>query len=264
MTFDPVRKRQFWLDFALKYETEFVPDQIPPQGQPLYVSVLANCLAGGFLLGLADRVRPTLEAIVTWMESRPEPAMGLFNGPRDFWHDDYYALYAWRRTLGLATWLCGREGAERHFAAALSAEWDCWHKATPDQVKRDGSLRRDRLGENLALALAANQPKIGVYFFAEAGGGPFEELGSLPMLGAYACTRMLGSETMTPAFIEEARQLLDAALWPDCLSEGRYTEPALWMKFLYFDSGMARTPEAALARLYDFMPGVKRPDFVPR
>ena len=60
----------------------------------------------------------------------------------------------------------------------------------------------------------------------------------------------------------QARQFLEATLWPDLLSEGRYVEPALWMKFLFYDSGEARTPERALARLYDFMPGVRRPDFV--
>lgn len=264
MTFDPVRKRQFWLDFALKYETEFVPDKIPPQGQPLYVSVLTNCLITGFLLGLADRVRPTLEAIVAWMESRPEPAIGLYDGPRDFWHDDYYALYAWRRTLGLAKWLSGREGSETHFAQALSAEWDCWHKATPRQLESDASLRRDRLSENLALALAAAQPKIGMYFFSEVDTGGFENMGYLQVLGTYGCAEMLAKETVTSDFLQKAHQLLDAALWQECLSEGRYAEPALWMKVVYFDTGMARTPAQALGHLYDFMPGVKRPDFIDR
>ena len=32
----------------------------------------------------------------------------------------------------------------------------------------------------------------------------------------------------------------------------------------YYDSEIARTPERALARLYDFMPGTRRPDFVDR
>ena len=45
MTFDPVRKRKLWLDFGLKYETEFMPDQIPPQGpRPLSGRLLGNHL----------------------------------------------------------------------------------------------------------------------------------------------------------------------------------------------------------------------------
>ena len=263
MTFDPVRKRQFWLDFALKYETEFVPDKIPPQGQPPYVSVLTNCLVTGFLLGLADKVRPTLESIVAWMEGRPEPAIGLFNGPRDFWHDDYYALYTWRRTLGLAKWLCGHDGAETHFAQALSAEWDCWHKATPAQLE-DSGLRRARLGEHLALALAARQPELGLLFYQDEGPADPKDLPPLEMLGVYACLRLKEGEAHSRNFIDEARPFLKAGLWEELLSEGRYTEPALWMKFVFYDSDVARTPERALARLYDFMPGVARPGFLDR
>jgi hypothetical protein len=31
-TFDPVRKRKFWLDFNLNYETRFEPEEIPARG----------------------------------------------------------------------------------------------------------------------------------------------------------------------------------------------------------------------------------------
>ena len=196
------------------------------------------------------------------MERRPEPAPGLFAGPRDFWHDDYHALYTWRRTLGLAKWLCGQEGSETHFAAALSAEWDCWHKATAAQLEADAGLRRSRLDEQLVLALAAKQPQLGLYFFTEAEVPDPKDLPYLQLLGVYGCLRLKQGQAYEAAFREEARRFLDATLWPELLSAGRYTEPALWMKFLYYDSGEARTPERALARLYDFIPGAKRPSFV--
>ena len=38
---------------------------------------------------------------------------------------------------------------------------------------------------------------------------------------------------------------------------------ALWLKAIYFDSGVVRTPEQAIAKAYDSMPGIERPDFVP-
>ena len=264
MTFDPVRKRQFWLDYALEYETKFVPDSIPLQGQPLYVSALTNCLVTGYLLGLVDQVRPTLEAVVDWMDDRPEPARGLFSGPRDFWHDDFYALYTWRRTLGLAKWLCGQEGSERHLKGALEAELDCWEQATPRQLRDDGALRRARLGEHLVVALAAGQPVTGLTFYTGAETGSFQELPLLHALGVYMASRLLNPPPTTPEDVEEVRPFLDAGLWEDCLSVGRYIEPALWMKVLFHDSGIAPTPERSLAKLYDYIPGVKRPDFVPR
>ena len=57
-TFDPVRKRKFWLDFNLAYEMRFEPDEIPAKGQPLYLSTMTNSLITAYLLGLGDRVRP--------------------------------------------------------------------------------------------------------------------------------------------------------------------------------------------------------------
>jgi hypothetical protein len=37
----------------------------------------------------------------------------------------------------------------------------------------------------------------------------------------------------------------------------------LWLKAIYFDSGAVRTPEEVIAKAYDSMPSVERPDFVP-
>lgn len=261
-TFDPVRKRKHWLDFSLKYETEFVPDQIPPQGQPLYVSVLTNCLITGYLLGLADRVRPTLQAVVAWMDSQPGPKPGLFSGPRDFWHDDWYALYAWHRTLGLAKWLCGMAGAEKHFGTALAAEMTCWRTATPEQIEADGDLRRARLLEHLALALAARLPRAGTDFDEAAGRPDPQELPRIQVFATWACRHLTARRPRDEEFRERARLAMASAIWPDYLSVGRYTEPALWMKFLFHDSGEVSTPEQALLRLYDFLPGGKRPSFV--
>ena len=124
--------------------------------------------------------------------------------------------------------------------------------------------RRARLGEYLALALAANQPEIGFYFFQEGGMPDLDKLSYRQLLGVFGCLRLKEGEAYKPEFMGQARQFLEATLWPDLLSEGRYVEPALWMKFLFYDSGEARTPERALARLYDFMPGVQRPTFVER
>ena len=40
-------------------------------------------------------------------------------------------------------------------------------------------------------------------------------------------------------------------------------EAALWLKAIYFDSGIVETPAQAIARAYDSMPGVTRPGFLP-
>ena len=39
-------------------------------------------------------------------------------------------------------------------------------------------------------------------------------------------------------------------------------QAALWLKAIYFDSGVVHTPEQAFAKAYNSMPGVQRPDFM--
>jgi hypothetical protein len=43
---------------------------------------------------------------------------------------------------------------------------------------------------------------------------------------------------------------------------GVLQEPELWLKAIYFDSGVARTPEQAIAKAYDSMSWLERPIFV--
>ncbi len=64
-------------------------------------------------------------------------------------------------------------------------------------------------------------------------------------------------------FLTMGIEYLSRSLWPELLSVGRLTEMALWLKVFVQDSGVARTPEETIARAYDVMPGIKRPDFVP-
>ena len=40
-------------------------------------------------------------------------------------------------------------------------------------------------------------------------------------------------------------------------------EAALWLKAIYFDSGVAQTPEQAIAKAYDCMPGHTTSGFHP-
>jgi len=263
-TFDPVRKRKFWLEFNLAYEMRFEPDAIPARGQPLYLSTRTNSLVTAFLLGLGDRVRPALEATVEWMESRPEPAVGLFDDEQDHWRDGWYALYAWRRTLGVAKWLCGIDGAESDFKRALLAEWQSWEKAEPEDAERDFHLRREALPEHLSMALAARDFSA-VLPLRSAAGVTTIAIGQPPLLilGQYASLYLQAGNRRDLEFDTNTTHFLREGLWPELLSQGRYTQVALWLKGLFWDGGTAKTPEEAMARAYDFMP-VQRPDFVAR
>ena len=57
--------------------------------------------------------------------------------------------------------------------------------------------------------------------------------------------------------------MLTANLLSRFYEGGDVVQAALWLKVIYFDSGVAQTPEQTFARAYDSMPGVQRPDFIP-
>jgi len=56
--------------------------------------------------------------------------------------------------------------------------------------------------------------------------------------------------------------MLRASLLPYFCWTPQWIEPALWLKAIYWDSGVVRTPEQAIVKAYDSMPVVERPDFV--
>jgi hypothetical protein len=264
VTFDPVRKRKFWLEFNLEFETEFVPDEIPPKGQPLYLSTMVNGLITAYLLGLVDRVQPTLETIVRWIESRPEPDVQLFNEEWEHWRDGWYALYVWRRTLGICKWLCGIDGAEEAFRQALQAEWQAWQQAASEDATRDFHVRRESLTEHLAMALTANNPLAGLQL-RDAAGIKMVSADHPPLLllGQWACLYLHDGRERDEEFLRTGIKLLSRSLGPDLLSAGRLTELALWLKAFAWDSGAAQTPAQAFVMAYDLLPGIQRPDFIP-
>jgi hypothetical protein len=263
--FDPITERQGWLDFSLKVETDFNPERVPREGHSHYVALLANSFVEAYWVGLADQVRPTLEKIISWMEAQPEPDMSLFSDKRRQWRDGWYALYSWRRTMGLCKWLSRGDNGEGHLASALDAEWQSWQHASSDQAAQDSGGRQEALSQHLAMALAANVPALGLTLY-EAARVKRPSQDQIPLLkfGRWACDHLARGGDRDEAFIAQGADMLRASLLPNFFWGGNRTEPALWLKAIYWDSGVARTPEEAIARAYDSMPGVTRPDFVPR
>jgi hypothetical protein len=246
--FDPIRERQGWLDYSLKTETEFAPKRIPSTAQPGYVSQIANSLIDAYWVGLSDEVRPTLRQVVAWMEDQSEPRS---------------AIYSWQRTLGLCKWLSRGDDGRQHFVRATEARWQTWRQPYGDSDDQED--RQEALSQCMAVALAGNVPTIGLNLYEAANvKRPSANQKPLFQFGRWACDHLARGGSRDAVFVARGAEMLRASLLPNFFWGGNRTEPALWLKAIYWDSGVARTPEQAIARAYDSMPGVKRPDFVPR
>jgi hypothetical protein len=265
-TFDPITDRKYWLDSKLERETNFEPAKLTRMGRGLAIALNVNDLIEAYYVGLADAVRPTLEKIIVWMESQQENEPRQYSKEFGHWRAGWADLYAWRRDLGLCKWLSRGDRAQHDFARALNAEWYSWTEVSPNDAALDRVELLDQLTENLAMAIAARNPALGLKFLARVDrkewwdGCDVRERPVLPF-GEWACRHLAAGGRQDAEFVDQGVAMLRAAL-PGRFLEKR-NEAALWLKAIFWDTGIARTPEQAIARIYDFLPGIERPDFVP-
>jgi hypothetical protein len=263
-SFDPIGDRKFWLEFKLK-TMKFAPQEFSREAQPTYLHTLVNSSVDAFLLGLADHVRPLLEATIRWIESHDEPDLREYSKERHHWRYGWDSRFAWYQTLGLCKWLSRGDAAAIDFAKAMKAEADAWEYAIKEDIVVDHGEEQQLLTERMATALAANHPGMGLKLFAAVDIAEPSEL-EVPLLqfGQWACQHLVDGGKRDVNFVARGAEMLRATLLPNFFWGANRTEPALWLKAIYWDSGVARTPEQAIAKAYDSMPGIERPDFVPR
>lgn len=261
--FDPVTRRKSWLDYILASVKNMDIDAVARKARPRYLHLTMHEMVEAYFVGLADEVRPTLESIITWMERQPEPDRLVFSGAGEDPGAWLFALYRWRQTLGLCKWLSRGDPAERELTGALGAEWQDLNHADPKRATQARAELRQILHVRLATALAGNAPERGLKFYDAVGIKRPSGL-SAPLLryGYWACSHLVAGGTRDAAFVARGKDMLTATLLPKFFGEGAMVEPALWLKAIYFDSGVVQTPEQAIAKAYDSMPGVTRPDFV--
>jgi hypothetical protein len=261
--FDPEDRRRSWLEFFLDFHAKSDPESVHPRARGHYSSCQAGGLVGAYIVGLADEVRPTVQKLTAWMERQPEPDRRLFSDdvPRNFsWH---FALYQWRQALGLCKWLSRGDGAETEFARAVEAERQVWEHIAPKAVDAARAHLRRFLGEYLATALAGGVPALGLKLYETSGvKRPSGRDGPARGFGDWACRHLVAGGARDAAFTTRGEKMLTRTLQRNWHGVGM--EEALWLKAIYFDNGMVQTAEQAIAKAYDLMPGVARPDFIPR
>lgn len=262
--FDPRSDREWWLDRFLGLFIKFSPHEYDREAMPNYLHTLVNDAVKCYLLGLADQVRPVLEAVIDWSESHSEPLLEGYSKDRDHWRHIWSLRFTWHQTLGLCKWLSRGDAAATEFARAMKAEYDAREYAFEKNIGSDPGEEQAILTEHLATALAARNPAVGLNLLAAVGVAHVSEL-EAPVLqfGQWACQHLARGGNRDAEFVGRGADMLQATLLPYFFWGANRTEPALWLKAIYWDSGLARTPEQAIARAYDSMPGIERPDFVP-
>jgi len=261
--FDPKGQRESWLERHLGVFMRFAPHEFDREAMPGYLHTLVNDAVKCYFLGLADQVRPVLEGIIDWTESHPEPGLHEYSAERHHWRHAWDSRFTWYQTLGLCKWLSRGDAAEADFAKAMKAEIDAREYAVKEAIASDVGDEQATLTEHVATALAARNPAVGLNLLAAVGVAHASEP-EAPVLefSQWACHHLASRGKRDAAFVKRGAEMLQATLLPYFFWTANRVEPALWLKAIYWDSGVARTPEQAIARAYDSMPGIERPAFI--
>ena len=258
-TLDFDKRRQFYLDLHLPRVTTFEPEKTGPFNRSGYMSFGLDDLIEAHLLGLRDRVLPVGRTMLTWMEAQPHPTEG-----KDA--SECFRVYEWWETLGLCKWLIDGDPAVAEFVRASEADWRRWERF--ERFEPDGKklLMRERLEHSLPLNLAARRYDVGLALGHEAGLTP--KASSAPaivrtelMFGQWACRHLAEGGRPDAAYVAKGEEMLRKTMMERFIPNGSHFKMAMWLKAIYHDSGITRTPEETILKAYDTMTGVEKPAF---
>ncbi len=257
--FNPLATRNEWLNWRLNTHRKYTLDEIPSAGMVGYLDLEIGYMEEAVVVGLSDEVRPILEYNIAWIEAQAEATLNAYPGPKEHWPS------RWRHALGLFKWLSRGDPAKRELSAALNSGWMV--KARDKSRVVSDLERRERdeyLERRIALALAADQPLLGLQFLEAIGieGPPSPEEVAMVRFGWWACRHLVDGGRRDAAFVSRGEEMLTATLVESHMWHGALIEPSLWLKAIYFDSGVVNTPEQAIAKAYDSMSWLDRPIFV--
>ena len=266
VTFDPVYERSRMLEISLPHMAAFEPKQLRPSAIPQKASLCVGLLLQCYWIGLVEEATPRLAAIVDWMEHHAPPEPAAYAKQGENWLAVHYDHYIWWRTLGFAKWLLDREPGTVEFGKALAVVVESWRLSLPDRVEDWREAAQYNLSQRLAVALGADRPSDGLHISREVGAyRPLSPERPVLKFGRWACEHLASGKSRDAAFVQQGAAMLKSSMMARFFLEpGGRTDPALWLKAIYFDSGVTKTAEETMLRVYDFMPGVQRPDFVSR
>ena len=257
--FEPEKRRQLFLDFDLPIATKFEPETTGPFNRSHYMESKLDRLIHAHLLGLRDRVLPAIRALTDWMADQPGPAEGKDTS-------ECFRAYQWWETLGLGKWLIDGDPAVAEFGRASEADWRQWDQF--DRLLPNGKklLMREGLELALPLNLAALRHDVGLKLCQEAG--LTEKASSAPAIvraeliyGQLACRHLEGHGNHDEAYVAKGEEMLRKVMSERFIMNGYHRKMVMWLKAIYHDSGVTRTPEETILKAYDTMTGVEKPAF---
>lgn len=164
----------------------------------------------------------------------------------------------WCQSSAIARWLVQDDPATTDFARAVEVKRDAWARASADALEFEQEGLELTLAEVLPLALSADRPAMGKQLDDLCTKrSPY--CGARPALafGRWACTYLAAGGTRDADFVDRGETMLRETLLSYFQHMPHMGEAALWLKAIYFDSGVTKTAEETILRAFDLMLGIE-------
>ncbi len=255
MLFDPVRRKETaMIDFLVN--TVYDPNR--PMGNVSLNSI--NMLLGDWMVGLKSETQVILPSRIEWLQQAIDNNEKL---PRSGGEDNSFHIYSMHEYLALAKWLyTGKDSLiDWKQARKISINhYNDWHE------KR--KIRTDGLNDYLATCILAEEYQAGIdeyeHHYGQKKISTKRKTITPRDYGYLVCQNKLNPVHDNQTMLELGRKLLVANLedypW---LGYGQFKTATIWLKIVYSFNEQHLTPEQTLLKIYDNMPNVEKPDFIP-
>lgn len=180
--------------------------------------------------------------------TEPEPPNQLYSS-RD-------KAIKWWRALGVGRWIVGRGDGVEEFAGAADHVHQQWQGDEPcpfvTSVLIGLASRRYQMVEWISQQCLSETGRLAV----------FEDDRPMAELARWMAKHLAAGGTRDARFVARAEAALRA--WYDIPKLIDWVGLALWLKEIYWESGLTKTPAETFLRLYEVLPQIKKPDFGKR
>lgn len=209
----------------------------------------------GWIVGLRAEMQPVLLKAREWLEASIAKGEAFGDPPA------YFAMLR-EAAHALALWMIEGRSDRAAWLGILDLHEKAWAEIRAKRAFPDSEALEDYAGPYLRDCIQAQAWERGTAAYESFGGKKITdaaEIRSEAEFGYWACRNREPKRKVTGAYIGAAKRVFGQGRMEDWLDRGHVLEAACWLKTIYWESGVARTPEDALLGAYDLMPGVERP-----
>ncbi|MCX7111124.1 MAG: hypothetical protein NTX45_13555 [Proteobacteria bacterium] len=255
--FDPIRERHNVLTVDLEAELNSPVERYLPHGVGNAAVFSLTTIIYGWLCGLQNEVHPLLTKYMAWLEDAIKRKEQCGESPA-------YSSMRHLEAYSLCKWLAENASDKTIYRHAIRQHEIAWDEFDKLGGICDKEVRLSTLADYLkncfqagefATALACYESLVGKRIHS------FKEAMTDSEFAYWACGQRLNGTWSADEHAKFGARLLQKHLEYDWLGNGHALRAASWLKMVYWDSGLIRTPLATLLKAYDLMPHVTRPDF---